>query len=277
VLESVGVPALMVDVLLGLDDLTRGNIFAKPSTTVQDLTGRAPARCGRGSRSTSRSSHPRLHRATRPRSTRWTAGHRQARGAAAGQPWTTSPPSRSATPVLGPIPIGIGFCFLLVLAAVEMGVRVWVKIRNQLLIYEIARTGLAGTTHDRRVVLLRHVLDHPPTVGRRVDEPEIMPVALDEIDPIAEFRPGEDHTTSPEAARRSGRVPSKRSGLSTWRRVARWATQPDRSFEKPVRTTQPSVSEVLRGPVIAPKATVLEVAPGVHDGLGLLIRWSWFF
>lgn len=42
VLESAGVPALLVEVLLGLDDLTRSGIFAEPSPTVADLTGRAP-------------------------------------------------------------------------------------------------------------------------------------------------------------------------------------------------------------------------------------------
>lgn len=43
VLESVGVPALLVDVLLGLDALTASNIFAEPTSTVADLTG-VPAR-----------------------------------------------------------------------------------------------------------------------------------------------------------------------------------------------------------------------------------------
>jgi uncharacterized protein YbjT (DUF2867 family) len=43
VLESVGLPALMVEVLLGLDSLIRDNIAATPSSMVADLTGR-PAR-----------------------------------------------------------------------------------------------------------------------------------------------------------------------------------------------------------------------------------------
>jgi NAD(P)H dehydrogenase (quinone) len=42
VLQDAGLPELMVDVLLGLDDLTRDNVFAVPSPTVFDLTGRAP-------------------------------------------------------------------------------------------------------------------------------------------------------------------------------------------------------------------------------------------
>jgi NAD(P)H dehydrogenase (quinone) len=43
VLKSVGVPELLIDVLIGLDDLTRDNLFAQPNSTVTDLTGR-PAR-----------------------------------------------------------------------------------------------------------------------------------------------------------------------------------------------------------------------------------------
>jgi NAD(P)H dehydrogenase (quinone) len=42
VLESAGLPGLMVDVLLGVDALTRDNVFAVPSPTVFDLTGHAP-------------------------------------------------------------------------------------------------------------------------------------------------------------------------------------------------------------------------------------------
>ncbi|MCW2623301.1 MAG: family NAD(P)-dependent oxidoreductase [Mycobacterium sp.] len=42
VLESAGLPGLLVDVLLGVDALTRGNVYAVPSPTVFDLTGHAP-------------------------------------------------------------------------------------------------------------------------------------------------------------------------------------------------------------------------------------------
>ena len=42
VLESAGVPALLVDVLVGVDDITRDNVYAVPSPTVFDLTGHAP-------------------------------------------------------------------------------------------------------------------------------------------------------------------------------------------------------------------------------------------
>jgi uncharacterized protein YbjT (DUF2867 family) len=42
VLESIGQPAFMVDVLVGVDELTRDNIYAVPSPTVNDLTGHAP-------------------------------------------------------------------------------------------------------------------------------------------------------------------------------------------------------------------------------------------
>jgi uncharacterized protein YbjT (DUF2867 family) len=42
VLQSAGLPGLMVDVLLGVDTLTRDNVFAVPSPTVFELTGRAP-------------------------------------------------------------------------------------------------------------------------------------------------------------------------------------------------------------------------------------------
>ena len=42
VLESAGLPGLLVDVLIGVDDITRDNVYAVPSPTVFDLTGRAP-------------------------------------------------------------------------------------------------------------------------------------------------------------------------------------------------------------------------------------------
>jgi NAD(P)H dehydrogenase (quinone) len=42
VLESAGLPGLLVDVLLGVDTLTRDNVFAVPSPTVFDLTGHNP-------------------------------------------------------------------------------------------------------------------------------------------------------------------------------------------------------------------------------------------
>jgi uncharacterized protein YbjT (DUF2867 family) len=42
VLESAGLPALLVDVLVGVDDITRDNVYAVPSPTVYDLTGHAP-------------------------------------------------------------------------------------------------------------------------------------------------------------------------------------------------------------------------------------------
>jgi uncharacterized protein YbjT (DUF2867 family) len=41
-LESTGLSALMVDVLVGVDDITRDNVYAVPSPTVFDLTGHAP-------------------------------------------------------------------------------------------------------------------------------------------------------------------------------------------------------------------------------------------
>jgi uncharacterized protein YbjT (DUF2867 family) len=41
-LESAGLPALLVDVLLGVDDITRDNLYAMPSPTVFDLTGHPP-------------------------------------------------------------------------------------------------------------------------------------------------------------------------------------------------------------------------------------------
>jgi NAD(P)H dehydrogenase (quinone) len=43
VLEALGMPPLRVDVLVGLDDLFRDEIYATPTPTVQALTGR-PAR-----------------------------------------------------------------------------------------------------------------------------------------------------------------------------------------------------------------------------------------
>jgi NAD(P)H dehydrogenase (quinone) len=42
VLESAGLPALLVDVLLGVDAITRDNVYAVASPTVFDLTGHAP-------------------------------------------------------------------------------------------------------------------------------------------------------------------------------------------------------------------------------------------
>jgi uncharacterized protein YbjT (DUF2867 family) len=42
VLESTGLPALLVDVLIGVDDITRDNVYAMPSPTVFDLTGHPP-------------------------------------------------------------------------------------------------------------------------------------------------------------------------------------------------------------------------------------------
>ena len=42
VLESAGLPGLLVDVLLGVDDITRDNVYAVPSPTVFDLTGHPP-------------------------------------------------------------------------------------------------------------------------------------------------------------------------------------------------------------------------------------------
>jgi NAD(P)H dehydrogenase (quinone) len=41
-LESTGLSALMVDVLVGVDDITRDNVYAVPTPTVYDLTGHAP-------------------------------------------------------------------------------------------------------------------------------------------------------------------------------------------------------------------------------------------
>jgi NAD(P)H dehydrogenase (quinone) len=42
VLESAGVPALLIDVLIGVDDITRDNVYAVPTPTVHELTGHAP-------------------------------------------------------------------------------------------------------------------------------------------------------------------------------------------------------------------------------------------
>jgi hypothetical protein len=42
VLQSAGLPQLLVDILLGLDALTRDNVYAVPSPTVSDLTGHPP-------------------------------------------------------------------------------------------------------------------------------------------------------------------------------------------------------------------------------------------
>lgn len=41
-LESAGLPGLLVDVLIGVDDITRDNVYAVPSPTVFDLTGHTP-------------------------------------------------------------------------------------------------------------------------------------------------------------------------------------------------------------------------------------------
>jgi hypothetical protein len=48
VLQSAGLPELLVDILLGLDALTRDNVYAVPSQTVFDLTGHPPARSKNG-------------------------------------------------------------------------------------------------------------------------------------------------------------------------------------------------------------------------------------
>jgi NAD(P)H dehydrogenase (quinone) len=42
VLEAAGLPGLLVDVLLGVDEITRDNAYAVPSPTVFDLTGHPP-------------------------------------------------------------------------------------------------------------------------------------------------------------------------------------------------------------------------------------------
>jgi uncharacterized protein YbjT (DUF2867 family) len=42
VLESAGLPGLLVDVLIGVDEITRDNVYAVPSPTVFDLTSHAP-------------------------------------------------------------------------------------------------------------------------------------------------------------------------------------------------------------------------------------------
>jgi NAD(P)H dehydrogenase (quinone) len=42
VLETAGLPGLLVDVLIGVDDITRDNVYAMPSPTVLDLTGHTP-------------------------------------------------------------------------------------------------------------------------------------------------------------------------------------------------------------------------------------------
>ena len=42
VLECAGLPGRLVDVLLGVDDVTRDNVYAVPSPTVFDLTGHPP-------------------------------------------------------------------------------------------------------------------------------------------------------------------------------------------------------------------------------------------
>jgi hypothetical protein len=42
VLESVGLPGLLVDVLIGVDEITWDNVYPVPSPTVFDLTRHAP-------------------------------------------------------------------------------------------------------------------------------------------------------------------------------------------------------------------------------------------
>jgi NAD(P)H dehydrogenase (quinone) len=42
VLQSVGLPPVIVEVLLGLDALSRDGIFVEPNSTVFELTGNAP-------------------------------------------------------------------------------------------------------------------------------------------------------------------------------------------------------------------------------------------
>jgi NAD(P)H dehydrogenase (quinone) len=42
VFQSAGLPRLLVDVLVGVDDITRDNVYAVPSPTVLNLTGHAP-------------------------------------------------------------------------------------------------------------------------------------------------------------------------------------------------------------------------------------------
>jgi uncharacterized protein YbjT (DUF2867 family) len=42
VLQSAGVPELLVDIFIGIDGLTRNNVYAVPSATVFDLTAHAP-------------------------------------------------------------------------------------------------------------------------------------------------------------------------------------------------------------------------------------------
>ena len=41
VLQSAGLPGLLVDILIGIDEITRDNVYAVPSSTVFDLTGNA--------------------------------------------------------------------------------------------------------------------------------------------------------------------------------------------------------------------------------------------
>jgi NAD(P)H dehydrogenase (quinone) len=48
VLQSAGLPELLVDILLGLHALTRDNVYAVPSPTVSDLTGHPHARSKTG-------------------------------------------------------------------------------------------------------------------------------------------------------------------------------------------------------------------------------------
>ena len=41
IFESVGLPPVIVEVLLGLDDLTREELIAKPNSVTTSLTGKA--------------------------------------------------------------------------------------------------------------------------------------------------------------------------------------------------------------------------------------------
>ena len=59
VLESTGLSALMVDVLVGVDDITRDNVYAVPSPPSMTSPATPPARSTTGYTSTSRCSpHP---------------------------------------------------------------------------------------------------------------------------------------------------------------------------------------------------------------------------
>jgi hypothetical protein len=78
-LRSAGLPGLLVDVLLGVDTLTRDDVFAVPSPTVFDLTGTPHVRSRAGWRSTYRCSprppHSTTNRRAQPSSRRvWRIG-----------------------------------------------------------------------------------------------------------------------------------------------------------------------------------------------------------